>query len=191
MGVITKSMLLACSANGTWWNICKVHLVKELDSSCSLQFMLNMRNEIASRDCELVDSYIVSTHTYKGVVALSATTSGTTIRLSESSYIHVHILSINSIVASSIIGLSGLLWHLWVVDISGLSYNSIRDITLASRHSFGTNTTIDSGSNKHHESLFMRTRLVLLASHAISIIIKHLLVRLCSDSTSVQKTNTA
>ena len=82
--------------------------MEELESSCSLQFMLNMRNEIASRDCELVDSYIVSTHTYKGAVALSATTSGTTIGLSESSYIYVHILSINSIVASNIIGLSGL-----------------------------------------------------------------------------------
>ena len=96
-------MLLVCSTNGTLMKcIRKVHLVEELESSCSLQFMLNMRNEIASRDCELVVSHIVSTHTYKGVVALSATTSGTTIGLSESSYIYVHILSINSIVASNI-----------------------------------------------------------------------------------------
>ena len=105
-------------------------------------------NEIASGDCELVVSHIVSTHTYKGVVALSATTSGTTIRLSESSYIYVHILSINSIVASSIIGLSGLSWHLWVVDISGLVCNSNRKMSLVSRHSFGTITAIDSGSNR-------------------------------------------
>ena len=86
----------------------KVHLVEELESSCFLQMMLNMRNEIASRDCELVDSYIVFTHTYKGAVPLSATTSGTTIGLSESSHIYVHILSINYIVASNIIGLSGI-----------------------------------------------------------------------------------
>ena len=144
----------------------KVHLVEELESSCSLQFMLNVRNEMASRDCELVDSYIVSTHTYKGVVALSVPTSGTTIRLSESSYIYVHILSINSIVASNSIGLSGLSCHLWVADISSLNCNSSRDITLDSRHFFGTNTTIDSGSNRISWKSFHVYKLVLLASHA-------------------------
>ena len=40
-GVITESMLLVCSANGTLMKyICKVHLLEELESSCSLQFML-------------------------------------------------------------------------------------------------------------------------------------------------------
>ena len=58
-GVITESMLLVCFANGTLMKyIGKVHLLEELESSCSLQFMLNMRNEIASRDCELVVSHI-------------------------------------------------------------------------------------------------------------------------------------
>jgi hypothetical protein len=64
--------------------------------------MLNMLNEITSGDYELVVSYIVFTYTYKEAVTLIASPSGRATGLSESSYIHVHILSISSLVALSL-----------------------------------------------------------------------------------------
>ena len=57
-------------------------------------------------------------------VALSTATSRQIIRLLESSYIHVHILSISLLVASNALKLSGLAYHFCVADIYGLDCNS-------------------------------------------------------------------